>query len=144
MGAASETNLEKIVILQEWALEVINNVGLQDHSTLLFKQTNILKIEVIYKMNFCIISFINKGHYLRTNITHNTRRCSDLRVQFQRWVKTQRSLRYNIPNNYNFIPATVKEITIFQLFKRETKEFLISNYWRLRYAPKCIFRYLFW
>ena len=127
-GAASENNLKKILLLQKRAVRVINNADFLDHSSPLFKQSNILKIDDIYKMTCCIIAFKNKCNYLKTNITHNTRNSNDLRVQFQRLVVTQRSLQFNVPNNYNLLPVALKEITSFRLFKRKLKEFFISAY----------------
>ena len=78
-------------------------------------------------MTCFFIDFKNKCHYIRTNITHNTRTNNDLRVHFQRLAVTQRYLQYNVPNNKNLLPTTLKKITGFRLFQRDLKEFLIST-----------------
>ena len=80
LGAASETYLKKVLILQKRAVSVIDNAAFHDHSSLLFKHAKIINIEEIYRMNCCIIALLHsktKSKYLRANITHDTRNNSD-------------------------------------------------------------------
>ena len=56
-GAASINNLKKIFLLQNRAVRVFNNADFLDHSSPLFKQSNILRIDDIYKMTCCLIAF---------------------------------------------------------------------------------------
>ena len=135
-GAASENNLKKILILLKLGVRVTNNANFLEHNSPLFTQTNIFKIEGIYKVTYCIIAFKNNYHYLRTNMPHNTRNSKELRVQFQRLVVTQRSHHYNEPNNYNLLPVKLKEIQSFHLFKHNLKKFHIFTYQHLRHALK--------
>ena len=99
MGAARGNNLKKNLRLKKRAVRVINNADFLDHSSSLFKQSDMLKFKDNHKMTSCIIAFKNKCHCLRTNIPHNTKNSNDLRVQFQRLFVALRSLQYNVTKN---------------------------------------------
>ena len=127
-GAASSNILSRILILQKRAVRIISGSGFLDHSSPLFFELEIVKIEDVYKITCCTLAFKNKHLHRTVNTPYNTRHSNDLYVPYQRLTLTQRSSEYNVPRYFNDLPNDLKELNTLGAFKRGVKLFFISKY----------------
>ena len=126
--AASSYILNRILILQKRAVRIFSGSGYLDHSSPLFFELDIVKIEDVHKITCCTLAFKNRHLYSTVNTPYNTRHSNDLYVPYQRLTLTQRSSEYNVPRYFNDLPNDLKESNTLGAFKRGVKLFYISKY----------------
>ena len=127
---ADKTIVKPLILLQKKSLRIICKADFFDHTDPLFKETKLLKIEQIFKLNCA--QFIYKCY--NTNlfndfrselITHreihnyNTRGSSQLRLPFTSLKKCQQSFFHVGINLWNEIPITIKQANSIVFFKRQ-------------------------
>ncbi len=127
---ADKTIVKPLILLQKKSLRIICKADFFDHTDPLFKETKLLKIEQIFKLNCA--QFIYKCY--NTNlfndfrselITHreihnyNTRGSSQLRLPFTGLKKCQQSFFHVGINLWNEIPITIKQANSIVFFKQQ-------------------------
>ena len=113
-GNAFPTHIKPIVLLQKKAVRIINGVPPRSPTEILFKESDILKIDEIFKYSMGIFMFKFYHHKLPAlftmmfkNITdvhkHRTRSTSNLFMPTCTTTRMQKSLRYCGPKMWNYI-----------------------------------------
>ena len=129
-GTADKTIIKPLILLQKKSIRIICKADFFDHTDPLFKETKLLKIEQIFKLNCA--QFIYKCY--NTNLfndfkselkTHkdihnyNTRGNSQLRLPFTGLKKCQQSFFHVGINLWNEIPTSIKHANSIVFFKRK-------------------------
>ena len=113
-GNAFPTHIKPIVLLQKKAVRIINGVPPRSPTEILFKESDILKIDEVFKYSMGIFMFKFYHHKLPAlftkmfkNITdvhkHRTRSTSNLFMPTCTTTRMQKSLRYCGPKIWNYI-----------------------------------------
>lgn len=118
-----QLQLKKIV-------RIITNSTYLEHTRLLFKQTQLLRLEDITKMAISIQMY--KKMYSMQNDApihnHDTRHCGQLRPPPHRISKYRQSTLYLGPVYWNDIPPNIRNSPSVATFKNKLKQHIISNY----------------
>ena len=139
-GAASQSTLYPLIKLQNRALRIISSSAFNAHSSPLFKNLNLLKINDIHKLEVCKhmhrvnskdCGGVNPSAYNSLDKIHNygTRR----RLNGNYFLKSTNSKfgRTNIeilgPKYWANVPSDLK-IYSLQTFTKQYKRYLISHY----------------
>ena len=128
-GGCYPSLLEPLVRLQKRIIRIITGQNFLAHSSPLFRSTNILKIHDIHKFILGTAGF-NSDNIRHALPSHhvNTRNRYRINPPFQRLTICQQSASYSIPYFWNSLPPTIKSIDKINLFKKNLKLHLISNY----------------
>ena len=129
-GATYHTHLHPLKIFQERAIRIISGAGFLDHTTPLFFDNKILKIDDLYTHSIGCYIFNNPGiinRYQRSH-TYNTRNRNLLVAPIERLRSTEQSVIYNAVNIWNEVPVHIKLSLTSQSFKYRYREFLLSRY----------------
>jgi len=131
----------KLTKLQKKALRIMTNSKYNAHTTVLFKQLNLLKLEDIcalhdYKFCYKFINGLIPEYFINTlspDFSHNyyTRHATDLRLPAVRHEFARRGIRFRFPHIYNNIPENIKcKIFTHSMFgfKFYIKRKIIENY----------------
>lgn len=137
-GAANQTTLNPLIILQKRIIRILTNSDFYAHSSPLFRSLNILKIKdmfayqtniLMYKAlnqmrlpslrNAVISSQLNRTHYTRNN---------NYRAPFCRLEKSKQTLLYQCITNWNSLPSETKNKNTINSFKKECKKHFLSSY----------------
>lgn len=120
------TNPAHLVLLitqQKIIIRVITNSGYFDHAQPLFKVTQILQLLDINKLH--IAAFMYKPlntEYVTTLLPQHPTRSRDRQpicsLPQHNLYLFKRSLAYSGPNIWNFVPESVKKITLYAIFKK--------------------------
>ena len=128
-GGTFHSHLFPLFKLQKRALRVISKVGYREHTTPLFIQHNLLKLDDIHKLQLGI--FMYKMEFDETYIrshSHFTRNRSDLNPSYARLTSTQKSLSFSAVNFWNQLPDFVTNSQSLPIFKTKLKKFLLDSY----------------
>ena len=130
---------DKIVVLQKKACRAINNLHYLDHTSIHFKNMNILKVEDLY--SFQILSYLFKTihedhdeHLLERLLqqsdvhSYSTRNRESFNITRFTKAKSQFSIIYRGVKLWNSIPNSIKSSTSLCQFKSKVKHHLISQY----------------
>ena len=128
-GGTSATYLQSLLLMQKKVVRIIYNETYLAHTSKLFHDSAILKINDIFKFNVALFMFKNRNLPLFHNFhQHDTRNRNNLVPVFHRLSQTQRSLSFLGPATWNSLPQNLKEIRSEHTFKRELKKYLILGY----------------
>ena len=77
-----------------------------------------------------VLDTFKKIHGGKYEIQHdlNTRNRDMLRPKFHRLTRSQQSLTYNGPNEWNSLPNDLRCITSIRNFKHKVKNYLLQKY----------------
>ena len=127
-GGSNAVHLNLLIKMQKRVVRIIHDEPYRAHTKPLFRRSQILRIEDVYKYLLCV--FVYKNRNLFTNYEdsgHETRQNRNLRPEFQRLSLTQKSIKFTGPTNWNIIPERLKNIGDLEVFKKELKCYLISQ-----------------
>ena len=122
-GATYITHRNKLFLLQKRVIRIISGSKYNDHTTPIFKNLKILKLDDIYKVQIARIIFQFKQNTLPHPIQmlfrlnrnlHNkvTRQNDDLNVKKFRTTLATQSIIYTGPKIWNALPSNIKSLTI--------------------------------
>ena len=130
-GNAALTHISPLVIAQKKAVRIVANLPPRSHTNSIFLRLKLLKVHDFFKYNLGIFMKNNESYFsqnFRLNL-FNTRSGNHYVPAFQRIDLTlNRSLRYQAPYNWRYIPIHVKNSPSLNSFKKRYKAFLISLY----------------
>jgi len=139
-------NSEKIFKLQKKAIRIINTAKYNAHTSVFFKNDNILKLGdmcTLHDLKFCY-KFIHRQlpEYFQSmmlleivNNVYETRQIGHLRVPAVKHEFARNGIRYRLPLIYNNMPLNIREKIYthsFQGFK-----FYVKNYFTQAYSTDC-------
>jgi len=138
-GAAADSTLKQTTLLQKRAIRTINNAKYNSHTDPLYKQSHILKIADIFKLQACLFmwdyennllpqsfskSFI---HNYDINTEHHTRQSKHIYIQQTRNEFSRNLPKYRYPKIWNsFIHLT--DTLSRNHFKRTLKQVMLLEY----------------
>ena len=126
------THLVPLFRLQKKIIRIITNSGYFDHTQPLFKDTQILKLFDINKLQIAVFMYKSTNtDYITTLLPqHNypTRSRDNLRVPQHNLSLFQRSLAYSGPKIWNSVPDYIRLLPTLRSFKKHYKKYIISNY----------------
>ena len=128
-GCAYPSHIQPLVVLQKRAVRTISDAGFRDHTSPIFKQLKLLKIQDIY--NFQLGMYMYKaqqrGEYTPQSLVH-TRRSNLPRHPLRRLTSTQHSISYAGPLFWNQLPPSLRSTNNLNRFKKSLKEHLLDKY----------------
>ena len=131
-GAAYDSHLEPLVLLQKKAVRIINKAPYLAHTNPLFLSNKILKLKDLFKYNLCLHIYLNPDHFNHVNNNrYNFRNSQNLIVPYERLTQTQQSTYYQATTAWNSLPFDVRESSSVTSFKYKLKCYLISHYIRV-------------
>ena len=128
-GGTNKVHLKPLNIQHKRIIRTISNAGFLEHTSPLFSQLRILKLDDIYKFNLLLLT--HKRVYTGSfNIQHsiNTRHRNLAVPEFQRLTKTQQSSKFMGPYLWNTLPLEIKNLQNFTSFKIKLKRYFLSKY----------------
>ena len=128
-GGTFSTHLHPLIVLQKKVIRIVNNKPFFHHTSELFLNSFLLKLEDINKLNLANYMFkLEIFSAFTSSHEYPTRSRVLLNPSFQRLSITQQSITYRGPMYWNTIPATIKDSSSFHVFKRKVRELLIQSY----------------
>ena len=128
-GGTYNAHLEPVILQQKRAVRIIHDLSFHGHTNSSFKESGLLKFMDLYKFHALVYMYKNRDSpEFNRNHNVNTRYGSALISSFNRLTLSQHSVSFNGPNFWNGLPQRLKELNTLAKFKRETKEFLVSQY----------------
>ena len=126
------THLLSLFRMQKKALRIITNSTFYEHTHPLFKETQILKLFDLNKLQIATHMYKNIDVYRNLNIQvyHNypVRTRNDLRIPIHNLTIYQHSLAYTGPKIWNSLPDDIKNSLSIHSFKKQYKKHLIALY----------------
>ena len=134
-GTAGKTVLNPLVVIQKRTVRMMSNVGRLDHTHLLFRNLDILKLNDVHKhevikfihneiSNPVIFDFIQVGQIHG----HNTRRRNDLRPPRYKSRLSKRFITYHGCKIWNDTPQTIRNIVNKTTLKIRSKKYMLNLY----------------
>ena len=129
-GSTYSVHLKPLEILQKKIIRLITNSGFTAHTTPLFYELGILKLEDIRRFNVAIYMYSNVNQNESNNIPHNysTRHRSNIRTAFNRLTLSQHSMSHVGPQVWNSIPLSLRNISKLSTFKKALKLYFLEQY----------------
>jgi hypothetical protein len=138
-GSTHSTYVGTIYKLQKTTMRIIANVKYNDHSSPLFKNLNILKLEDIYKLKVANYMYAFNKQILPSPLMniilfnsnmheHNTRNKENPHINARRTIITSNSLRHKGPEIWYQISEIVKSKKTIESFIKNLKKHMITNY----------------
>ena len=129
-GKTYQVHINRILLLQKKAVRIISFADYRAHSSPLFLENNLLKIQEINSYNVAVYWY--KRHLSTEQPAHEhnygTRGRDRAIPTFRRLTSTQRSLTYLAPIVWNELPSTVKNSASLSIFKKRLKKHLLNYY----------------
>ena len=130
-GNTNEVHLKSLVLTQKRIIRCIADADYLAHSTPIFHQLGILKLEDVYmyKYNSLIDTFLKlqENEYI-SNHGVNTRYSLKARPKGHILSRTKQSVSYSGPNLWNSLPDNLRNIKSLTLFKKQLKQTLLQKY----------------
>ena len=126
-GGAAMFHINKLSLLQKKAVRVICKSDYLAHTEELFKKTEILPVNLLYRYFVSIHSFKNRNNYRTAPHHHNTRHAHNFVPSFERLSVTQRSLSYLGPKTLNELPPQILNCPTLTSFKTRMKKHLLAD-----------------
>ena len=136
-GLTYQSNLNRIIILQKKIIKIISKVSFNAHTSVLFKEQEILNFSDIYLYQIGKFMYLFKRgllpNYFRDMFTltgqihcYNTRNSSlfyilHCRTNFQKF-----SIRFQGPTFFNSLNQEIQNSESISLFGKRLKKFLLS------------------
>ena len=124
------THLNPLQIQLKKIVRIITNSDFLAHSSPLFKQTQILKLEDIAKISIASFIYANKSILLNLLPTHNypTRQRDLPRLPAHRLTGFRHSTTYLGPAIWNTIPTSIQNSLSLNVFKNKLKKHYLTTY----------------
>ena len=126
-GGACESHLSPLIIQQKRIIRIIGNARFSDHSSPIFYDLKLLKLQDIYNFKIAIYMYNNSDQFLPRH-TLNTRSRNLPVSNFHRLSQTQKAISYHGPKIWCSIPHDIRMSQSVKIFKRRIKEFYIDKY----------------
>ena len=128
-GGTYPTHLNPLIILQKRFIRLMADADRLAHTTPLFHQLKILKLNDIFRYFTSVQMFksINLGLFANEH-QHFTRNRDLARPLYHRLTSTQHSFTHNGPKIWNELPYDIRSIDSLRLFKKKLKQFLLNQY----------------
>ena len=138
-GAASPTNLNKLIVMQKKFIRIISKTDYYAHTSPLFKNLNLLKLNDIFKYFTLIYMYkaLNLNKYpsflaaLQNCIAthnHSTRQLNRYRLPFYRNDQSKQSLLYNTIKFWIELSDDIKTSLSLNIFKSKLYKSIILSY----------------
>ena len=128
-GNTNDDHLKPLVLTQKRIVRCIADADYLAHTTPIFRQLGILKLEDVYKYNTLIDTFLKlQDNEYTTNHGVNTRFSMMARPKRHMLSRTQQSVSYSGPNLWNSLPEKLRNIKSLMLFKKQLKQYLLQKY----------------
>ena len=141
-GCASEYLLQPLIVMQKKIIRVISGPrNYREHTTPLFKNLSILKLNDIYTLtvsshifkftngtaNDLLTNILVQNQTLRTNNLRSTNSHTLDKAKFT-LTKSRRAISYKGMELWNNLPKNVQESITIGSFRRNIRSFLLSKY----------------
>ena len=124
-----DTHLTCLNLQHKKIIRIITKSGYLDHTSPLFKNTQILKIEDITKFEIATFMFKNLANSSPEPVhDYPTRQRHLLRIPSHHLSLFRRSLLYLGPITWNSIPSHIKSLLSPNLFKKKYKQHILESY----------------
>ena len=140
-GCTYSSILNSLVLTQKKFIRILAGANLFDHTSVLFKNLLILKLQDLYKFNLGIYMFkllklgrnptiMNEINIYNNTVSHtyNFRSSTNFKLPLQRTNIGQRTLFFSGPKLWNYLPDNIKSITNLYLFKKHLKNYFLNVY----------------
>ena len=129
-GNTFPSHVKSLITLQKKLIRIITNSDYLDHTTPLFKLTDILPLDKLHSYLLAVHMFkklsVNSSQYA-VNHNYSTRKRSNIPVPFHRLSVSQHSVSYACANVWNLLPISIRNCQNIQKFKRDLKNHFISS-----------------
>ena len=126
------THLISLFRLQKKILRIITKSNFFDHTHPLFKETRIIKLFDLNKLQIAIYMYkdIHLNRNLNSQICHNyqTRTRNEIRIPQHNLTLFQHSMSYMGPKVWNSVPDHIKNLPSLPSFKKHYKLYMTSLY----------------
>ena len=124
------THLNPLQLQLKRIVRIITNSAYLAHSSPLFKQTQILRLEDITQISIASYIFTNKSILQNLLPTHNypTRQCHLPRTPAHRLTGFRHSTTYLGPVIWNTIPTNIQNSLSLSVFKNRLKKHYLTTY----------------
>ena len=137
-GSACKSILLPLKILQKKQVRILTQSEYYAHTSLLFKELKLLKLDDIYSLHTHILMYkcliLDRYPSMRDsiiNVQMNHRydtRSNELRLPFCRTNKSKQRVLYQGIKNWNSLPQELKESLSLNSLKRNCKSYFINMY----------------
>lgn len=138
-GSTYKKHIHCITVLQKKAIRLITKSSYNAHTAPLYKQTNILKLDDIYKVLLAkhMYRYYNKSlpppllelyNLNQTIHNHQTRQSQLVHVKPTKIDLVLRSFIHTAPETWSSIPDEIKKATSLKSFNRLIKKYFLSKY----------------
>ena len=129
-GSTYPTHLQSLFIIQKKIIRLVTKQPALSHTNDLFKQTKILKLFDMIKLEIAVFMYknINSGMFQTLLHNYNTRFRQNLVAPNHELAIFEKCLAYNGPHLWNTIPDQIKLKPSINSFKRSYKSLLLANY----------------
>ena len=130
-GGTYSQHLSPLKLIQKKLIRIITSSEYLAHTSPLFKQTNILKLDDLH--NFILAQYMYRLKQSDSDVfdrqhSYYTRHRNDAQVSFNRLTLTQHSVSFAGPHVWNELPLDVRESATLQQFKRRVKIHYVNKY----------------
>lgn len=125
----NSTHINRVFILQKYAIRIIAGLGFRESCRTTFKNLKILTAAGVYILEVCIFVYKNQHRFLanQVNHNHNTRFKGLLQPQSHRTALYQRSFYYNGCKFFNALSEEIKLSPNLHVFKLKVKKILLEK-----------------
>ena len=137
-GGVPKTLLQQLVLHQKKLVRILSDSDFYAHTTPLFKQLKILKLEDLYGFHVQLIMYKTfsmnvypdmKNNILNIQANHRyTTRLDNFRTSYCRIDKCKQCLYYQGVKHWNLLPEPIKEKKSIFSFKSECKNYYLCKY----------------
>ena len=127
-GNTFPTHVKPIIVLQKKLVRIITNSHYLEHTSPLFKLTNILPYEKLHSYLLALHMFRKlSSNQIRNSTRHdyNTRSGSEIHIPFHRLSISQHSVDYASGHVWNMLPQYLKNCVNMRQFKKLLKNHLM-------------------
>ena len=135
--------IQPLMVTQNKILRILQFKNIRTPLNTLYREFGVLKLKDLHHFNICCIvhKFIHSPHLLRVAINeifylneqihdYNARNRKDLHPSIK--IKTklygEKTISFQGRNFWNNLPSNIKKINSINLFKKELKQYMLSNY----------------
>jgi hypothetical protein len=138
-GNTSANKLNKLKLLQNKCLRIIDKIPIRTSLTKYFKDNRLLRINDIIFYKVCIFGFnaynsvlpnSMQSYFTKKNSVHNyqTRNNNHFTLTNNKFFYSNKSIVANIKNTFNKIPEMIKQKSSLNSFKVNIKNFILEKY----------------
>ena len=134
-GNAANYLLHKLFFVQKKFIRILSNAKYLSHTSNLFKNLQILKLNDVYVFHVNVFTFKIKNNMLPSCmdlVPFNTKQCYNLRYAgdvLQQYCRTnvrKYFITFSAVNAWNALPLDIKLITSISMFKKNLRSHMLS------------------